>query len=116
MVDVDHFKKFNDTHGHQAGDAVLKSVARTVADTVGSAGFVARYGGEEFSIILAGPEGTLRNAAKAAERVRAAIESGTVEHDGKTLKVTASFGLALASEPGAAESPTRLIEQADKRL
>lgn len=116
MIDVDHFKKFNDTHGHQAGDAVLKTVAKTIAATVANCGFVARYGGEEFSIILAGPEGTLRNAAKTAERVRAAIESGVVNHDGKSLKVTASFGVALANDHAAAESPARLIEQADKRL
>src|SRR6185295_20304286 len=52
MADVDHFKKFNDTHGHQAGDEVLKGVAKTLKDTMREMDFVARYGGEEFAAVL----------------------------------------------------------------
>src|SRR5439155_11482685 len=52
LLDVDHFKRFNDTHGHQAGDDALQGVARLVRQAVGEAGFVARYGGEEFAVVL----------------------------------------------------------------
>src|SRR6185503_7619557 len=71
ILDVDHFKKFNDTHGHQAGDAVLTGVAATLRQTFREMDLVARYGGEEFAAIL--PVTNLTEALRAAERARAAI-------------------------------------------
>lgn len=116
MIDIDHFKMFNDTYGHRAGDAVLASVAQIIATTVAHSGVVARYGGEEFCVILPGRDGSPRAAAGIAERVRAAIESHTVVHDGQRLKVTGSLGIAHITEPGAAAGPAPFIERADKRL
>lgn len=111
MLDVDFFKKFNDKYGHQAGDEVLKTVARTLARTMRDIDFVARFGGEEFSIILIGTR--LAEARFAAERVRKAIESAAVEYEGQTLQVTASLGLAEVANEDTVES---LIKRADEAL
>ncbi len=66
MLDVDHFKKLNDNHGHAAGDQVLKDVSRTIIQSVGDAGIVGRYGGEEFCIIL--PRISVEDAVAVAKR------------------------------------------------
>lgn len=92
IFDVDHFKQFNDTHGHQAGDEVLRSVGRTLTETVKTTDIPCRYGGEEFALIL--PNTRVDSARIAAERVRKAIERMDVNYEGKTLKVTASIGVA----------------------
>lgn len=92
MMDVDHFKKFNDTHGHQAGDEVLKHVARTLRVKVKKKGLVCRYGGEEFAVIYRGS--TIEQCLQNAEMARAAIGESQVEFEGKVLKVKASAGLA----------------------
>jgi diguanylate cyclase (GGDEF)-like protein/PAS domain S-box-containing protein len=92
LLDVDHFKKFNDTHGHPAGDAVLRQVARILESTARQGDYVARYGGEEFVVILPGTNAEM--ATVAAERFRRAIEV-----DRETgFSVTASFGVATAEE------------------
>jgi diguanylate cyclase (GGDEF)-like protein/PAS domain S-box-containing protein len=110
MFDVDHFKRFNDEHGHDTGDRVLQAVAamtrecvREVLDTV------CRYGGEEFMVIAR--ETPEPGGVRLAERIRAAIEEMTV--DG--LRVTVSIGIAGLQESGA-ESPAALIEKADAAL
>lgn len=112
MLDIDHFKKINDTYGHRAGDEVLRCVASRLQTIAGKAGFVARYGGEEFAVL------TLNQAdealAKIAEEVRSAIQAMPVLFEGKRLSVTASLGVARAR--GTGESPAALIEQADQRL
>ena len=72
FVDVDHFKKFNDTYGHRAGDAVLCGVARRLRETIRETDLVVRYGGEEFAIVM--PDTTLEVAKEVAERARFAIE------------------------------------------
>lgn len=92
FLDIDHFKKFNDTHGHQAGDAVLKTVAEKIRSTVRPQDLVARFGGEEFYVVL--PEADAEGAYKVAERVRKAIESTTVHYGDNELKVTASIGIS----------------------
>ena len=92
LMDVDHFKKFNDVHGHQAGDEVLKGVARVLTETMREMDLVARYGGEEFAVVL--PVTNLAESLRAAERARAAIASATFEFEGKKLKVTCSIGTA----------------------
>ncbi|MBL9030431.1 MAG: GGDEF domain-containing protein [Phycisphaerae bacterium] len=112
MIDVDHFKKFNDTHGHQAGDEVLRAVADTLRHTADDKGFVARYGGEEFGVIV--PGAALDAARDLAERLRAAIHACPIKHGGRCLAVTASLGVAR-SGPGAA-APADLIRAADARL
>ncbi|HEX2716743.1 MAG TPA: sensor domain-containing diguanylate cyclase [Gemmatimonadaceae bacterium] len=90
--DVDHFKKVNDTFGHEAGDAVLKAVSKVFMGCVRAEDVCSRYGGEEIAILL--PETTVARAAEVAERVRRAIEARPVEYEGRRIVVTASFGVA----------------------
>lgn len=111
MIDVDHFKKFNDLHGHQAGDEVLRTVGQVLLKTAREMDFVARYGGEEFAIIL--PETPLDDGKSAAERIRTAIAAAQVNFNGKDLKITASVGLA---ELTAGDTPATLIDHADRAL
>lgn len=91
LLDVDHFKQYNDTFGHPAGDAVLKQVARLLTQTTRDCDFAARYGGEEFVVIL--PQTSQANAVKAAERCRVFIEAAAWA----CRAVTASFGVATLS-------------------
>ena len=111
MADVDRFKKFNDTHGHQTGDEVLRGVAKLLRRKMREMDLVARYGGEEFAIVLPGTN--LDDACKAALRACEAIEKFPFRHDEKELRVTASFGVAevLGNEDGA-----MLVARADKAL
>jgi len=92
MCDVDHFKKVNDTYGHQAGDEVLKSVVAAIRSKVRNSDWVARYGGEEFVIVL--PETSFNNSLKVAETLRVALTEQVVDFDGHKLSVSASFGAA----------------------
>ena len=96
MLDVDHFKLFNDTYGHLNGDACLQHVARVINSSVRRMDIVARFGGEEFVVFL--PETDLETAKVAAERVRAALESSPVKlEQNKSPSVTASLGVAEIS-------------------
>ncbi|MBC8037381.1 MAG: sensor domain-containing diguanylate cyclase [Rhizobiales bacterium] len=95
MMDVDHFKRVNDTHGHDAGDRVLKALAQACRASLRPADIIARVGGEEFAMILPGvalPEGLI-----AAEKMRAAIAGQTVATREGAISVTASFGVATAA-------------------
>jgi diguanylate cyclase (GGDEF)-like protein len=91
MLDVDHFKKVNDKHGHQAGDQVLVDVAGILAESVRITDVAARYGGEEFAILL--PETDGSRAFIVAERCRKLIEKMETVFEENTIRVTASFGL-----------------------
>src|SRR5436190_1724431 len=107
MVDVDHFKKVNDTHGHVTGDRVLQGVAEILKKKV-RGGSAYRYGGEEMAVLL--PKADLAGAVQVAERLRAGIEV----HKIAGVKVTASFGVAQY-EPGLADPPA-FVEKADQAL
>ncbi len=108
IFDVDHFKQFNDTHGHQAGDEVLRCVGHTMKGIVKSNDLPCRYGGEEFAVVMCGTG--IEDGRVVAERVRKAIESMSVQFEGSTLKVSASVGLA---ELAAGEDSAKLIRRAD---
>ena len=108
FVDVDKFKPFNDTYGHQAGDEVLKQVARVMQFAARNTDYVARYGGEEFVIIL--PETDEAGALEAAERIRLAVEQGAWEQ----RAITISAG--VASMRLETENPAMLIKEADQAL
>lgn len=95
MIDVDHFKRVNDTFGHGVGDAVLRKVAGVLRRVTRSEDLVARYGGEEFVMALPCP--TLARAAKRAERVRRILASRRFQSGGIPLRVTVSIGVAYAS-------------------
>lgn len=97
LADIDHFKSVNDMYGHQAGDQVLRQVAKVLADGVRTVDVCARYGGEEFAILL--PQTSLEGARELAERIRHAIADRIVRIGGDEIRVTASFGVATYPDP-----------------
>lgn len=111
MADVDHFKRFNDLHGHLAGDEVLRNLARLLRQKMREMDLVARYGGEEFAVILPGTD--LQEACQAAQRIRQGIEEARFRYGGKDLQVTVSQGVAEASVD---ESEAALVTRADMAL
>ena len=112
LVDVDHFKSINDTHGHQAGDLVLQGLAHVMDQGVRPVDIIARYGGEEFAVLLL--QTTHRAATSVAEQIRRALAEQVFEVSGKTIRITASFGVATFPED--ATSGQQLFRQADQRL
>jgi two-component system cell cycle response regulator len=94
MLDVDHFKKLNDNHGHPFGDEVLQAVGEALADTARTSDWACRYGGEEFAVILR--ETNLEGALILAERLRKLIEGLTLRNKGQDVQVTASFGVSCS--------------------
>ena len=113
LFDIDHFKRFNDTWGHEAGDLVLKSVAGVVKQNVRGSDIACRYGGEEFIVILS--EATLTVAIERAEKIRRGIQHMELMCEGKALgPVTASFGIALY--PTHARDEETLLRAADQAL
>ncbi|HEY4217453.1 MAG TPA: diguanylate cyclase [Gemmatimonadaceae bacterium] len=113
MCDLDRFKNVNDTHGHQAGDAVLKQLARILRSEVREVDRAGRYGGEEFMLLLAGT--VLDAAVTFAERVRKEIEAHTFTFDGGSLRSTASFGVSAWPHPRI-EHCDGLVRAADEAL
>ncbi|HEX2731980.1 MAG TPA: GGDEF domain-containing protein [Polyangiaceae bacterium] len=112
MLDVDHFKRFNDKYGHPAGDLVLQSVARQIEGTLRTEDLFARYGGEEFAVLV-------RNTSEldslvVAERIRALVERTPTFWEGMPLQVTISVGVACNA--ATAEPPNALIKRADQAL
>lgn len=119
ISDVDHFKKVNDTHGHLAGDAVLREVALRLKNAIRPEDVLARYGGEEFVVVCRGTD--LQAAAILAERLRLELAARPVLHDGKVIPITASAGVAslacvAGAAPGAAPGKAQLLGLADERL
>ena len=113
LIDIDHFKNVNDTHGHLAGDAVLREVARRIEKKARSVDRVMRYGGEEFAILML--EGDSEVARRLADGVRVAIETDAVSAGGDlVLPLTISAG--VADFPHDANSADELIAAADKGL
>jgi diguanylate cyclase (GGDEF)-like protein len=114
MVDLDNFKRVNDTHGHQQGDEVLASVAAVLRDFSRDIDAPARYGGEELAVVL--PHTDVEGAAQLAERMREAVERLRIPRVGDTgfLQVTASFGVAAVPESAADEED--LVAAADAAL
>jgi diguanylate cyclase (GGDEF)-like protein len=112
MVDIDNFKKINDTYGHPAGDAILKEVGKCILSSIRDPDLGFRYGGEEFAVIL--PASDIPAGNVVAERMRALIEHYPFKIDQHVLKVTVSIG--VASWPASAESIKDIISEADKAL
>lgn len=111
VLDVDHFKKFNDTHGHRAGDEVLRVVSQLLDARLQPHGMVARFGGEEFVMLL--HDKTLAEAVELIEQTRVAIGTREVRFEGKCLKVKASVGIG-ALEPQ--QSPQEWLQRVDEAL
>ena len=115
MIDVDEFKAINDTHGHQAGDAVLKCMSQICGDTIrASTDYLARLGGEEFAILC--PETDSNGAAELAERLREAVAGQSVSWDGQDIAFTASFGVAVVDLETALGPVEDAMRRADESL
>ncbi len=113
MLDIDHFKRINDTHGHTVGDSVLRALAEKLESTTRKTDFLARYGGEEFVVVL--PETTHDTALFLAQRLREEIAMQPVSvNDELHLPITASIG--IASFPEHTQSPEELLGMADKAM
>jgi two-component system cell cycle response regulator len=117
LCDVDHFKRVNDTYGHQAGDQVLKELVRCINESIrDNLDWLARYGGEEFLIVL--PETDLKGALWQAKRLCSSVSQRVIEIDGNRIGITASFGVTAfdGTMPNEKISAEDMINQADKHL
>jgi two-component system cell cycle response regulator len=114
IIDIDHFKKVNDTYGHPGGDAALRAVAERLQRAVRTEDIVARYGGEEFAIIARGIESA--GAMLLAERVRETVAKLQVSHDGKTIAFTISVGVTTMTRERAFDSIASVLKAADEAL
>jgi diguanylate cyclase (GGDEF)-like protein len=112
LMDIDHFKSFNDTYGHPVGDLVLKEISACIRRSIRINDVAARYGGEEFTVII--PETAEQGALVTAERIRTTIENHIIRSLDRELRVTVSIG--CATFPSLASSQQELIDNADKAL
>ncbi|MGE0402109.1 MAG: GGDEF domain-containing protein [Kofleriaceae bacterium] len=113
MIDIDHFKKINDTYGHLAGDQALKELCRRIEPRLRSTDVLARYGGEEFAVVL--PATPREGALQVAEMLRETIAAAPFTHEQTQIPATISLGLAT-TEPGTPITVTELIKRADDNL
>jgi len=111
MLDIDFFKKVNDTYGHLAGDIILKEVANIIKSTIRNSDICGRFGGEEFIVVL--PNTKLSGAMRLAERIRENIEKNKFVFKNKKIPITISIGITSASKN---DSLFSLIERADEAL
>ena len=112
MIDIDHFKRFNDNFGHDAGDAVMRHVAQAMVETVGDSGSAYRFGGEEFTLLL--PNTDMAAAFERAEALRARVGETLFSHNGRMLgHITISLGVAVSPDDG---TPATLLARADAAL
>jgi diguanylate cyclase (GGDEF)-like protein len=111
MLDLDNFKELNDSHGHQAGDQVLRGFARNLRDDLRQADILCRWGGEEFALLL--KDTSVEQARVLAQKIRQRTEQSEFEYNGSTLHVTTSIGLAQLHTD---ESLEQLLARADRAL
>jgi diguanylate cyclase (GGDEF)-like protein len=114
MIDVDHFKKVNDTYGHLGGDAVLRAVAALFARGCRQEDLLARYGGEEFVVLMRAT--STPQAMELAERLRQTVASTPIPFESHAIQVTSSAGVATLGEPGLPLDRASLLGAADQRL
>ena len=114
MLDADHFKRFNDSYGHRAGDEVLRTLGRVLMEATRETDVPARYGGEEFAVIA--PATSPEGLETLAERLRQTIEAESVVHGGAQLRVTVSIGGASLADAGSQDATGLLVETADQSL
>jgi diguanylate cyclase (GGDEF)-like protein len=114
FLDVDHFKKVNDTYGHQAGDEVLRRVGKLLKLAVRNIDLAARYGGEEFAVILT--ETDSNAAAQLADEIRQALQAESIRFENKVLKITGSIGVAGTDRTRIFSQPTQLSGAADRAV
>jgi two-component system cell cycle response regulator len=114
LLDLDHFKKVNDTWGHPAGDEVLRQVAALIKRCVRKEDVASRFGGEEFGVVVRTE--SHEGARAVAERMRKRLEDTPIYHEGNLILVTTSAGVATAAPPHLYESPAALLAAADQAL
>jgi diguanylate cyclase len=114
LLDIDFFKKVNDTFGHQAGDAVLVEMSAAISSNLRAEDVFARYGGEEFAVILRGID--IENAYHVGERFRSIVQSLRIEFGDQVIPITISIGTASLDCCGDDASAETLIAAADRRL
>jgi len=114
MIDIDRFKKINDTYGHPEGNVVLRSIATLFKETIRKSDIAVRYGGEEFAIIL--PMTNLKTAFMCAEMIRKKVEKTAINIDNASLKITISLGIASYAPGEANITIAEIIKEADKAL
>ena len=112
LLDIDHFKKINDTYGHFAGDTVLRETAACLRANMRPYDHIGRYGGEEFLVVL--PNCDLEQAAHQAERMRAKLNGSAMIVDGTEMRVSASFGVSVSD--GSNRRPDLFVRVADEAL
>ncbi|MCE3016957.1 MAG: GGDEF domain-containing protein [Pirellula sp.] len=110
LVDIDHFKRINDTYGHPAGDAVLREIGSRLKDFSGEAVHIARFGGEEFALLF---EATAKASASVMEKIRLVIEGKPIDADGNAIKVTLSGGV---SQIASNDRISTLVRRSDEAL
>lgn len=113
MIDLDHFKRINDTHGHPVGDRVLRAVAESLGQITRCSDLVCRYGGEEFAVIL--PDTTPANAYAVAEKIRVSLMALNLREGQATIPVTASIGIS-GTRPEGLTQAAELLREADQAL
>src|SRR6202008_3547847 len=113
MIDVDHFKRINDAHGHPAGDAVLREMAQLLRETLRRVDSLGRYGGEEFVAVL--PHTSPDEARQTAERIRHQVQQRRFHAGESEVRISVSVGMATCPAPGI-DSPAALLRAADKAL
>ncbi len=113
MIDLDHFKNFNDNYGHQTGDSVLRSVADVIRSSARDADICCRYGGEEFAVIL--PDTQANNAEVLAERIHKQVAKVSRKQPSGRIPITVSIGISCSDRQSDLH-PTQLIEEADQAL
>lgn len=111
LIDVDHFKQVNDTHGHQAGDAVLRTLSQLLPDEIRQNDFVARYGGEEFAVLL--QDITQSRLSEVAEKIRLAVANTHFEYEGTHIPLTVSSGGVMVQK---GRKEKMMLKLADKAL
>ncbi|MBU2063490.1 MAG: sensor domain-containing diguanylate cyclase [Candidatus Omnitrophica bacterium] len=130
MIDIDHFKNFNDTYGHQAGDLILRNIGNILKTKLRNVDIAARYGGEEFSVILTDLGSAtvdknyrqeiikrhMHDAILVAERLRKAVEDVTIEFEDKRLNITISIGIAYYDGADDKVNAEQLVKKADRAL
>ncbi|MFQ3619322.1 MAG: GGDEF domain-containing protein [Spirochaetales bacterium] len=113
LIDIDHFKQFNDTYGHLAGDVVLMEIGRTLKTLVRQEDILSRFGGEEFTLLI--PDCKVQTLLEVAERLRTTVERIPILFEGKELHITISVGCVYLP-PGLTMNPRTLLAQADAAM
>ena len=111
MLDIDHFKRVNDTYGHAGGDEVLKVMASTLNELISEPNILGRIGGEEFLAVILDEE--LKEMDKFCDKLRQSIKNNKVNFEGNSIKITSSGGVANTNE---SQNASDLVNKADERL